>query len=135
MSPNGNHIYIVCKADEVDLQRVAENELYTMQLALGVTDLSSLEPCDRRLIPLRKIRPNNDYKLKELKTLRKELDEYFEIVDGRFEEDADKYSGVEKQNKKNKKTEDKDNPESKSLKDNESQDGEETAADIEKGLQ
>jgi hypothetical protein len=44
MSINGDYIYIVVKADEQDLRRIAEESNYTMQLAIGLTDLTSLEP-------------------------------------------------------------------------------------------
>lgn len=53
-SLDGNSIYIVVKADQLDLKKMAEESEYSMQLAIGLTDLSSLEPCDEFLRPLRK---------------------------------------------------------------------------------
>jgi hypothetical protein len=44
MSINGDYIYIVVKADDQDLRRIAEENNYTMQLTIGLTDLTSLEP-------------------------------------------------------------------------------------------
>lgn len=44
MSIDGTKIYVVVKADEQDLKRTAEKCNYTMQLAIGLTDLTSLEP-------------------------------------------------------------------------------------------
>lgn len=54
MSVDGNHIYVVIRADDGDLKNIAEETNYTMQLAIGLTDLSSLEPCDQYYRPLRK---------------------------------------------------------------------------------
>lgn len=44
MSVSGDNIYIVVRADEGDLKKTAETSKYTMQLAIGLTDLTSLEP-------------------------------------------------------------------------------------------
>ena len=54
MSLNGDTIYVVIKADDNDLRRAAEQSEFTMQLAVGLTDLTSLEPCDRFYRPFRK---------------------------------------------------------------------------------
>ena len=53
MSANGKLIYMFVKADESDLKRVAESTQYNLQLAIGVTDLTSMEPCDQNQYPLR----------------------------------------------------------------------------------
>ena len=78
MSANGNHIFVVIRADEGDLKQTAEKTNYTMQLALGLTDLSSLEPCDPFLKPFRKC----ENKPKEILDLEKDLEEYFSVVEG-----------------------------------------------------
>lgn len=44
MSAKGDSIYVVIKADDGDLREAAEDNEFTMQLALGLTDLTSLEP-------------------------------------------------------------------------------------------
>ena len=54
LSLDGQSIYVVVKADLTDLKKIAEESEYTMQLAIGLTDLTSLEPCDKYLRPLRK---------------------------------------------------------------------------------
>ena len=48
------------KGDITELKRVAEESQYTMQLGIGLTDLSSLEPWDRYLRPLRRWQSNNE---------------------------------------------------------------------------
>lgn len=78
MSVDGSHIYIVIRADELDLKRVAEESKYTMQLAIGLTDLTSLEPCDYLYKPFRKCENKPDDILQTEKT----LEEYFAIVEG-----------------------------------------------------
>ncbi len=78
MSVDGSHIYVVIRADEGDLKKVAEETNYTMQLAIGLTDLTSLEPCDGFYRPFRKCQN----KPKEIKDLEKELEEFFAIVEG-----------------------------------------------------
>ena len=54
LSLDGNSIYYLLKADLKDLKKIAEESQYSMQLAIGFTDLLSLEPCDKYLRPLRK---------------------------------------------------------------------------------
>ena len=78
MSANGNHIFVVIRADEGDLKQTAEKNNYTMQLAIGLTDLSSLEPCDPFYKPFRKC----ENKPKEILDLEKDLEEYFSVVEG-----------------------------------------------------
>jgi hypothetical protein len=82
MSLNGKYIYIVVRADEQDLKNIAEESHYTMQLAIGLTDLTSLEPCDMFYRPLRKCNTN----IKEIEDLEDELKEYFAIVEGNVKE-------------------------------------------------
>lgn len=60
MSLDGNYIYIVIKADESMLKRVAEEIEYTMQLSIGLTDLASLEPWDSYFRPLRKCKSSHE---------------------------------------------------------------------------
>lgn len=52
MSANGSQIYMAVKADQKDLERTAEETQYSMQLAIGITDLTSMEPCQGRYYPL-----------------------------------------------------------------------------------
>lgn len=82
MSIDGKSIYVVVKADEQDLRRVAEESEYNMQLAIGLTDLTSLEPCDKFYRPLRKC----DNNIVEINELEKELEEYFAVVEGNVSE-------------------------------------------------
>jgi hypothetical protein len=82
MSLNGNYIYIVIRADEQDLRNIAEESRYTMQLDIGLTDLTSLEPCDMFYRPLRKCNTH----IKEIEDLEEELKEYFAIVEGNVKE-------------------------------------------------
>lgn len=97
MSANGNYIYLVMKADEHDLAMIAEEELYTMQLQLGATDLSSLEPTDSNMVPFRKIKCDDEKRQKTLIKLRKDLENYFRTVDGGFDDLDDR---LEKERKK-----------------------------------
>jgi hypothetical protein len=59
MSAQGKHIYLAIKADEKDLQKVAEDVQHTMQFAIGITDLRSLEPCSAEFYPLRMVETDN----------------------------------------------------------------------------
>ena len=88
MSASGKFIYVVVKADDVDLCRIAEQELFTSQLALGVSDLASLEPCDKGFIPYRKIQCEDPAIQARLISLMNDplLKQYFAIVDGDFDE-------------------------------------------------
>ena len=52
---SGKELYIMIRADIKDLKRVAEDAKFNCQFAVGITDLSSLEPCDKKLRPLRKL--------------------------------------------------------------------------------
>ena len=82
ISLDGNSIYIVVKADFKDLKKIAEESQYSMQLAIGLTDLSSLEPCDKYLRPLRKW----DSERADIDELQKSLEEYYAIVEGNIQE-------------------------------------------------
>jgi len=46
MAQNGKHIFITIRSDLKDLKQVAEDEGFNVQLAIGITDLASLEPCN-----------------------------------------------------------------------------------------
>lgn len=78
MSIDGSSIYVVVKADDLDLKRTAEANNFTMQLAIGLTDLSSLEPCDKYYRPFRKC----ENKPKDIHDLEDKLEEYFSVVEG-----------------------------------------------------
>ena len=54
MSLDGSYIFVVVKADEGDLKSTAEEVQFTMQMDIGLTDLTSLEPCDKYYRPFRK---------------------------------------------------------------------------------
>lgn len=82
MSLSGAYIYVVVKAKTNDLKKIAEESNFTMQLAIGLTDLTSLEPCDRYGRPLRKC----VCKRQEIVALEKVLEPYFAIVDGNIQE-------------------------------------------------
>jgi hypothetical protein len=49
MSKNGEHIFVLVKADDSDIATTAMKFRYNAQLEIGYTDLSSLEPCNDRL--------------------------------------------------------------------------------------
>lgn len=53
LNKSGKKIYIVLFAEEAELQTEAERGDYNMQLELGITDLPSMEPCDKKLRPYR----------------------------------------------------------------------------------
>lgn len=82
MSIDGGHIYVVVRADEGDLKKIAETSNYTMQLAIGLTDLTSLEPCDTLNKPFRKCHN----KPKEITDLENKMEEYFAVVEGNVAE-------------------------------------------------
>lgn len=82
ISLDGQKIYVVVLADEGDLRRTAEDSKYTMQMAIGLTDLTSLEPCDIFLRPLRKC----DTQHEEIEKIEKELEEYYAVVEGNVAE-------------------------------------------------
>lgn len=82
MSVSGSHIYIVVRADEGDLKKTAEASNYTMQLAIGLTDLTSLEPCDMYYRPYRKC----ENKPEEIERIEKSLVDYFAIVEGNVQQ-------------------------------------------------
>jgi len=88
MSSNGKNIYLVIKADEKDLAKVAEQEKYNMQMAIGVTDLKSLEPCAKDLTPFRFSKCESANK-DSIEKLHSELEEYFEVVEGNHESISD----------------------------------------------
>jgi anoctamin-10 len=81
LSLDGNKIYVVIKADDGDLKRAAEQSQFTMQLAIGLTDLTSFEPCDRYYRPFRKCENIYD----NIEDKEKELYEYFAIVEGNIQ--------------------------------------------------
>ncbi len=89
MSANGKFIYLVTKADPQDLARIAEEEKYTMQLAIGATDLSSLEPCDKNMIPLRKIKCTDKKRRSELEEINHKLKDYFAIIENVYDDFED----------------------------------------------
>ena len=60
MSANGSMIYIVVKADEGDIARIADSSNFNAQFNIGVTDLASLDPCDKEYRPYRKIKCENE---------------------------------------------------------------------------
>ena len=55
LSRDGRHIFLLVHADENDLKASAEDQEYNMQLAIGISDLGSLEPCDEFFRPMSKI--------------------------------------------------------------------------------
>jgi hypothetical protein len=81
MSLSGDYIYVCIKPDEQDLKRTAETSETTMQLSIGVTDLTSLEPCDKYYRPFRKCESYRD----SIFQMEKQLEEYFAIVEGNIE--------------------------------------------------
>ena len=81
MSPRGKHIYMVVKADEKDLKRWAEKTQFNLQLAIGVTDLTSIEPCDEYWYPLRRCVTQD----KAIIRLKEQLQLYFYIADGNLD--------------------------------------------------
>lgn len=83
MSSDGDHIFMVVRGDVKDLKRVAEEDGFNVQLAVGITDLPSLEPCDPNLVPLRAC----ESEIKEVNELEKNLKEYFELIEGNIRED------------------------------------------------
>jgi hypothetical protein len=77
MSANGSFIYIVVKADEGDICKVADQNSFNAQFNIGVTDLASLDACDKNYIPYRKVEcPYEDKKI-ELDKLVSDLHEFF----------------------------------------------------------
>ena len=78
LSLDGQSIYVVVKADLADLKKIAEESEYTMQMAIGLTDLTSLEPWDKYLRPLRKW----DSGRVEIDELNLSLAEYYAIIEG-----------------------------------------------------
>ncbi len=53
MSVSGKILYLCLRSDIKDLKDVAEESGYNIQLAIGATDLLSLEPVDKNMIPFR----------------------------------------------------------------------------------
>lgn len=53
MSTSGKHLYMALRSDIKDLKHVAEDCAYNVQLAIGATDLLSLEPVDKNMVPYR----------------------------------------------------------------------------------
>ncbi|CAG9311621.1 unnamed protein product [Blepharisma stoltei] len=68
ISSNFKYIYILVCADDNDLEQEAESTEYNLQLEVGVSDLSSMEPCDKSFRPLRLVNSDPEIagKLKEL---------------------------------------------------------------------
>ncbi|CAG9311107.1 unnamed protein product [Blepharisma stoltei] len=83
ISENGKYIYLLIYAHENELLKEAEAIEFNLQLEIGVTDLASLEPCDKSYRPYRVLTCPSDIKM-----LLKGLDEdYSEIMNSfRFNE-------------------------------------------------
>lgn len=81
ISSNFKYIYILVYADEDTLENEAEATEFNLQLEVGVTDLSSLEPCDRSYRPLRLLQSDAEIKqkLKELTESYSEIMECFKV--------------------------------------------------------
>lgn len=58
MSMSGKEIFILVRGDELVLKSFAEKLQYLMEVSIGSSDLISLQPCDRRMIPFRYIQHN-----------------------------------------------------------------------------
>ena len=80
LSLNGEFIYVVVKADLMDLKKIAEERGYIMQFDIGITDLISLEPWDKFLRPLRKC---ESWRI-EIEELQESLHDYYAIIEGNF---------------------------------------------------
>jgi len=65
ISDNGKFIYLIIRSDVKDLKTIAEESGYNLQLAIGATDLLSLEPVDKNSIPYRQC-DIDDPEIKEL---------------------------------------------------------------------
>lgn len=77
MSISGKSIYVAVKADQTDLERMAESVGYEMQLSIGGSDLVSLEPCNGQLYPMRFIEVGDE----RVGRLHEELGKFFKLVD------------------------------------------------------
>ena len=91
LSRDGKHIFLLVHADENDLKASAEDQEYNMQMAIGISDLGSLEPCDEFYRPMSKIVPPQAYK-PSVEELENSLAEYFQYSQELFgidDEDPD----------------------------------------------
>lgn len=81
ISSNGKYIYILIYADESVLLKEAEAVEFNLQLEIGVTDLSSLEPCDKSFRPLRVVQSPSEVKdlLKDINENHAEIMNYFRV--------------------------------------------------------
>lgn len=59
------------------LKQIAESLKYHMEVSIGSSDLISLQPCDKRLIPFRYIQHSRE----NIHKLEQDLKEYFAIVE------------------------------------------------------
>ena len=85
LSSNGRYIYILISASETEIEAEAERIGYDMQLEIGMTDLSSLEPCDDSLRPLRVLEcydPDVNKMLDELHEYHQEMFEGLKFLGG-----------------------------------------------------
>jgi hypothetical protein len=75
LSVDGEKIYLLINADEDDIKLNAEAQEHNLQLAIGLSDLQSLEPVDEKFRPFRQIENNDD----EIESLENDLLEFFAI--------------------------------------------------------
>lgn len=75
LSGNGKYIYIFIRGDDEALAQEAKITEFNMQLEVGMSDMSSLEPCDEKLRPYSMLqKPIQVYTIeKELKSKYKEI--------------------------------------------------------------
>ena len=73
MSEDGTTIYMVIRADDADIMDGAETFKQVVQMEIGNTDLSSLQPCDKMLRPYYILKSPDP----EISELESQLQQYF----------------------------------------------------------
>lgn len=80
MSKSGRDLYLCIKASTGDLKRHAQNQLYSLTLDIGYSDIKSLEPCDNLLNPLGKVKPPEKFK-PEIDVLERQVKKHLKRIE------------------------------------------------------
>jgi hypothetical protein len=83
LSENGESIFVLIHADENQLKKEAERIEFPLQFEIGITDLISLEPCDRKWHPYRFVKEGKPH---DINNLEKNLTDFMILL---YQDDYD----------------------------------------------